>query len=585
MRGHNRFVRLAALLFCLILLSSCARDKDSKPAALTLSSGDFSAMDFRIPGRDLEGDLLEHIETELRFSGDRWDVVGSGVLIEGTTVTIQESGTYRLSGVCPDGRVIVDCGNSGKAQLVFSGLELTSSDGPAIYIRSANKAYLTMEKGSVNTVSSAAEAALSADGKTLDAAIYSRCDLTVNGEGSFTVGSKVLHGIDCKDDLVLACKTLNVSAGSAGVIGKDSIRIGSGKITVTSGTDGFRAENADAVGKGYLYLRNGDITVTSGGDGFAVATVFLMEKGKAEILAGGGYTAAPGASSGFDEWTSWSPKTEDDNTVSAKGIKAGTAVLISGGTVSVNSADDAIHSNGDIMITAGNVTVMTGDDALHADAVLSLAGGTLNVQRSHEGLEARTISVSGGNVTVTATEDGVNAAGSDSASLEISGGVLIVSSGGDGLDSNGTVTVTGGVTLINGPENIADAAFDHVGAASVSGGVIVALGSSGMASGFDTADGQGSILVGFAAQSAGTSFALCDENGKVIVSLTGTKPYSSALITAPEIAAGKTYRIVTGGTVKGADGNGYARNASQTGGTVLLTVEMTSELYSNVKKK
>jgi hypothetical protein len=163
-------------------------------------------------------------------------------------------------------------------------------------------------------------------------------------------------------------------------------------------------------------------------------------------------------------------------------------------------------------------------------------------------------------------------------SLNISGGYLVIDAGGDGLDSNGSLTVSGGVTLVSGPTDNGNGVLDYNGTATVTGGVVVALGSSGMAQGFSSAENQGSFLCTFSSQSG--SFAVCDSEGNVVVSFTPGKSYQCAVVTAPGLSSGETYTIVTGGTVSGADENGYAENAAISGGTAVTSLTMSSLLYN-----
>ena len=235
---------------------------------------------------------------------------------------------------------------------------------------------------------------------------------------------------------------------------------------------------------------------------------------------------------------------------------------------------------------------------MHADTSLGVTGGILTITRSYEGLEATDIVIAGGVISLFATDDGLNAAGGNDGSamggrpgqgnftggvgtLSITGGYLVMDAAGDGLDSNGTLTVTGGVTLVSGPTNSGNGALDYGSAASVSGGVVVALGAAGMATGFTAAENQGAILTTLSPGVGGQSFALCDSDGNVIVSFTPSKSYSSAVITAPGIRDNGSYTIVVGGIVAGADENGYAQNTTLTGGTTVAEIKMDGYLYGS----
>ena len=164
--------------------------------------------------------------------------------------------------------------------------------------------------------------------------------------------------------------------------------------------------------------------------------------------------------------------------------------------------------------------------------------------------------------------------------INISGGYTYINSDGDGIDSNGSINISGGITLINGPSAAPEVGFDYNGNATVSGGILVSLSASGMIQNFSQATNQGSILYSFKdEQKAGTNFALCDENDKVIVSINSQKSYTAVLVTAPEIKEGKNYKIVTGAEIKNTDQYGYAASTEKTGGTVLETIQMTTSLY------
>ena len=211
----------------------------------------------------------------------------------------------------------------------------------------------------------------------------------------------------------------------------------------------------------------------------------------------------------------------------------------------------------------------------------------MNITKSYEGIEAARILISGGTISVVSSDDALNAVGGSegfsatTAEIVISGGYLLVNSGGDGIDSNGKITVSGGVTLVSGPTGGGNGIFDFDGSATVTGGVLVALGTSSMAQNFSTAQNQGSILSTFSTQSAGTSFAVCDSTGKVIVSFTSKKSYQCAIVTAPGIQSGNTYTLVAGANVSGVDSNGFAQNTTKTGGTTLATINMTTAIYGS----
>lgn len=148
------------------------------------------------------------------------------------------------------------------------------------------------------------------------------------------------------------------------------------------------------------------------------------------------------------------------------------------------------------------------------------------------------------------------------------------------LDSNGSLTITGGIILVSGPENSGNGALDYNTSASITGGTLIALGSSGMSQSI-TGDGQCTITTDITAQSSDTMFALCDSNSNVIASFKPAKQYTNVVVSSPSIKTGESFKIVCGGTVDGADENGFADSGKLTSGTEITEITMSEENYSS----
>lgn len=562
-----------------------------------------SEMDFEFSKKDTDGSYSGG--TKIVFADGGSSVSGTGASANGADVTVTKAGTYIISGTA-DARLTVECGKEDKVQLVLNGVTLESSSGPAIYIKSADKVFITLASGSVNTLSDASSYDIVDGDTTLDAALFSREDLTLNGEGTLNVNGNFKHGIVSKDDLVIAGGVINVTSQNVGLNGKDCVKVTDAVITVDAGSDGIRSDNEEDENRGYIYIGGGTLNITAGNDGMQAQTVLKVDNGNITLKTGGGSAnASTKQDGGFNfGWGSWgggygsSSGSTSSSSESAKGLKAVSDILISGGVINIDSSDDALHSNGSVNIEGGNITVSSGDDGIHADTSLVIANGNINITKSYEGLEATDLVVAGGNISIVASDDGLNAAGGNDSSsvsgrpgqgmfsgssgtLTISGGYMYVNATGDGLDSNGPLTVTGGVTLVSGPTSSGNGPLDCDGSATITGGVVVATGSSGMAVGFSSAENQGAILYSFSTRSGGTSIAVCDENGNVIVSFTPEKSYQSIAVSAPGIQSGSSYKIVVGADVANTDENGYALNSSYSGGSSIATIKMTSNVYGS----
>ena len=428
---------------------------------------------------------------------------------------------------------------------MLNGVDITSAESAAIYVREADKVFITTASDSKNTLTNGGTYT-AIDDNNIDAAIFSKSDLTLNGAGSLTITAKAGHGVVSKDDLVLTSGTYQIDAASHGLSGKDSVRIASGSYTIVSGKDGIHAENADDTSLGFVYLADGTFDITSDGDGISAGNWLQADGGVYTVKAGGG---SENVQKSDGEWQfgpgqkTESTDTTEEDTVSMKAIKAAGELILKGGKYSLDSADDTIHSNANVTISDGEFTLASGDDGIHADSATTISGGTVDITESYEGIEGLSIDITGGDITVTASDDGLNAAGGndssgfegpggdqfaaeDGAYIQISGGTLKVNASGDGIDSNGDITVSGGETYVSGPTNDGNSALDYNGTGTVTGGIFIAAGSSGMAENFGDSSTQGVMMVTVDSQAAGSAVSLSDSSGNELVSWTPDKEYT-----------------------------------------------------------
>lgn len=214
------------------------------------------------------------------------ETASSGVSISGNIITITKEGTYVLSGALSEGQIVVDA-DSAKVQLVLDNADITCASSAAIYVKNADKTFITLAEGSENILMNTAEYE-AIDDNNIDAVIFSKDDLTLNGKGTLTINSEYGHGIVSKDDLKLVGGTYNITAENHALSGKDSVRIAEGTYNLTSGKDGIHSENADDDEKGFVYIASGDFTIESTGDGIDASYVVQIDDGAFDITAGGG---------------------------------------------------------------------------------------------------------------------------------------------------------------------------------------------------------------------------------------------------------------------------------------------------------
>ena len=433
------------------------------------------------------------------------------VTVSGTTATITAEGVYVLTGTLQNGQIIVDAPKDAKVQLVLDGVTIHSETSAAIYVRQADKVFLTLAAGTENNLSSG-DAFEAIDDNNIDAAVFSKDTLTINGAGALTVASPAGHGVAVKGKLKITGGSVRITAARHGATGKNGVYICGGTLDITAGQDGLHAENDEATTRGMVVISSGSVRIAADGDGIDAGGTLEITDGDFDIVTGGGSQNAPAHQEerGDRGWFGWqdSASNSAQDTASAKGLKASGSVTLTGGDFTLDCQDDAIHSNADVNIAGGTYQIATGDDGVHADENVATSGGTIAISASYEGIEGQCIEISGGKIDATASDDGLNAAGGDSGDdtrrsfmqssgnneLIISGGYIVIDAAGDGLDSDGNLTVTGGNVYVYGPESSNNGALDFDGTGTVTGGAVVALGASGMAQNFDDSSSQGSIL-------------------------------------------------------------------------------------------
>ncbi len=585
--------QLTLLLLMMSLLTACTVLADSSEYDLTFTN------------RELSGTWEERGAVTITGHGESCDISGKGADFSDGTLIIRSEGTYLLSGDFINTAIVVSAGEKDKVQIVLNGANIAASNGPALYAESADKVFLTVAEGTENTLSDSSEY-ITEGGSTLDAAVFSRTDLCINGGGKLTVQGNYKHGVASKDDLILVGINLAVRAVSTALDGKDCVMMRDVTADITAGSNGVRSNNSEDESRGYIYIADSALTITAGTDGIDASALLRTDHTTLTITTGtgSGETASSGdsfdARGGFgsrggrnDHGFGWNTSTAKDG--SWKALKAGQAIEINSGTYVINSQDDCVHANGNVTITDGTFTLKSGDDGIHADSDLLISGGDITILQSYEGIEASKLTISGGHIVITASDDGLNAAGGadDSAvgdrwgrgmfsnlsgEIIISGGYIHITASGDGIDSNNTILVTGGVTLVSASSSSANAAFDYDGTATVTGGTLIAIGGSGMAQSFSSAENQGCMLFGISGAAGGTNLAIVDASGQVVAAYTPANSYSAVVVTAPGLQVGETYSVVVGAAIDGMDEHGYAANAPYTGGTNIGSVEMTTLL-------
>lgn len=401
----------------------------------------------------------------------------TGYEIDGTDVSITAAGTYVFSGDCDNGSITVKKGVTG-VTIVLNGLTLTNDDSAAITLNKTAEASLIAAAGTINTV---ADTEGSSD-ENAAVKVKSGAALAIGGTGTLTVDGNAKNGIKGAADAVITVAEvkLNINAADDGLSCDDELNITGGTLSITAGGDAVKAspdtgdtENPDTTSLGNVTISGGTLTLNATGDGIQADGDLTISGGTFHVKTNGGHTTAL-----------------TDDSASCKGFKAGGALTVTGGTLTVDSADDALHAGTDVTISGGTLTLAAGDDGVHADndLVIGTKGASststprINITASYEGLEGTTVTVYSGDIDVTASDDGVNAANStlgersDKYAINIAGGDLYIDAGSDGLDSNNDINITGGKVEVYGADAMMDAAIDYDGTFTLSGGTLFGAG-------------------------------------------------------------------------------------------------------------
>lgn len=431
---------IVILMVLSVSLAGCnSKTSNSVSGSSSANTSEVSTMDTSdmFSDRDMETGYDEATSAAITLSDNGSSSDSSAVQIEENTITITDEGTYILSGTLTDGMVIVEAEDTDKVQLVLKGADITNADSAAIYVRPADKVFVTTAEGSENVLTNGGSYT-AIDENNIDAVIFSKSDLTLNGEGTLKITAKEGHGVVSKDDLVLTSGTYEIEAASHGLSGKDSVRIGGGTYDITAGKDGIHGSNTDDTSLGYVYVKDGTIRIQAEDDSIHADSALLIEGGTVEIAE------------------------------SYEGLE-GLSIDISGGEVTVESSDDGLNAAG-------------GNDS-------SGVGGQGGDQFAAE--EGAYIHISGGTLHVNAFGDGIDSNGD----VEISGGETYVSgptnNGNGTLDYAGEATITGGVFVGAGSSGMAQ----NFGENSTQGSMMVTVDTQSAGTELSLTDADGNELV------------------------------------------------------------------------------------------
>lgn len=497
---------------------SSETETNAEETSAQSEAGTFSSADM-FTERDLAGTYEESGAVYVTLSDDGITGETDGVVIDGQMVTITAEGTYIFSGTLSEGQIVVDADNA-KVQIVFDNVDITCASSAAVYVKSAEKVFVTLAEGSQNTLRNTDEY-VAIDDNNIDAVIFAKSDLTLNGTGSLTIISAEGHGIVSKDDLKIIGGTYDITAAGHALSGKDSVRIADGTFILTAEKDGIHAENADDEEKGYIYIADGDFTITSDGDGMDASNIVQIEDGTLDITAGGGSanslkthesdvpggpgggmpqngekpdgesmpqmgekpdgenmtemgkrpdgTTPPEKPSQTDQSDTADETAAPDNATDHQSSSAETTEDTT--TDESGTSTKGIKAGGGMYLNGGTYQIDSADDSIHSNANITIADGTYTLATGDDGVHADdALIVNGGTITVTESYEGL-----EGLAVTINDGTIDITASDDGINTAGEkMELNGGyIHILAGGDGV-----DSNGDLTINGGEIYIDGPS-----------------------------------------------------------------------------------------------------------
>ena len=507
--------------------SSGTKSKAADSFSTDVKSGAKLAEDTHYSAKDVTWDSYSEVTIDLSNP-----TATDGVTVSDGVITITKAGNYKLTGTY-SGQIKVEAADSDMVRLILNNATITNSTGAAINVVEADEVVIYTASGTTNTVSDGSSYSDTASGSP-DAAIYSKSDLTLAGEGTLKVEGKYEEGVHTSDGLVIASGTLEVSAANTGIKGKDYVDILDGTVTVTASQDGIKATNDTDGNRGWVRLSGGTVNISAGDDGFKAERVLEISGGTLNI------------------------------TQANEGIEA-QYINILDGTVNVTSSDDGINASYSTTSTstesASTSTTQTtqnnqGNQAAQGNQSAPQAPSGSAGQAPAGGGQAPSGTMGSGTTGQPPAGGGMGGGGMGGgggtfevvdATINITGGTVTVNANGDGIDSNGTATLSGGTLIVNGPFTGGNASLDTNGDLLLNGATVAAGNSGDMFEAPSTSSTSGYVKISNVSNlSAGTTVQVTDSSGNVVANYKVTNSSTALiLVSSSKITKGESYTVYT----------------------------------------
>ena len=463
-------------------------------------------------------------------------VTGQGASFSDQTLTITQAGTYVLTGSGKNIKLVVEAADTDQVHLVFQNLTL-EGEGTLLQINKAQEVVISLAEGSQNALTESQ----ANDDEEVKATIHSQVPLTLNGTGNLTLTALTKNALEVEDDLKVLGGTYTVKAANHGFKTEGALAIEAATLTIEAGKDGLHAEHDETTERANISLNPTQLSIAATEDG--------VDAGNELTIKGGTITVSQ----------------------SEEGLEA-RVIRQLGGDVTIKSSDDGVNASAgsssktsDTSATSkttdASATSNTADTSSSASQATATPAATSQADQANKDKNATLPSPPAGQAPPQGGQPPQNGQGpggmppggqeeSDpSLQIILEGGTLTIDAEGDGIDSNGTVSISGGSLVVNGSVQGGNGPLDAAGDITITGGTVWALGTSDMLQGFAQGSTQASITANIAG-TAGQTLIILDANGKEVARQTASKDFQAVIMSSADLVDGQTYTIQVEGTTQ-----------------------------------
>ncbi|MDS8735742.1 carbohydrate-binding domain-containing protein [Streptococcus pneumoniae] len=486
--------------------------------------------------------------SQIKLADQTATVTGQGASFSDQTLTITQAGTYVLTGSGKNIKLVVEAADADQVHLVFQNLTL-EGEGSLLQINKAQEVVISLAEGSQNAMTESQ----ASDDEKVKATIHSQVPLTLNGTGNLTLTALTKNALEVEDDLKVLGGTYTVKAANHGFKAEGALDIEAATLTIEAGKDGLHAEHDETTERANISLNPTQLSIAATEDGVdagneltikgGTITVSQSEEGlEARVIRQlGGDVTIKSSDDGVNASAGSSSKTTDTSATSKTTEASATS----------NSADTSSSAS---QATSDSATASAPNSQATADSAATGQTDQANKNQTPPAPPAGQAPPQGwqppqGGQGPGGMPPGGQEESDPSLQIILAGGTLTVDAEGDGIDSNGTVTISGGSLVVNGSVQGGNGPLDASGDITITGGTVWALGTSDMLQGFAQGSTQASITANIAG-TAGQTLIILDAKGKEVARQTASKDFQAVIMSSADLVDGQTYTIQVDGTTQ-----------------------------------